>query len=545
MPPSTAPPRSSCRPRPIAATGAPATGSAPSTRWRRSASVRAQGFDEHAAAHEERAKAEDAGDDEGARNATLERAAAAEERARAFDERVRVAGGRARPGGRGACSAGRCRRRARAGARAARAMEQARGGGGRGGRRPMRRRPRRAPRCTSAGRRCTPSARTPTPHAPGNDAEAAAPARAARRRERAAGAGRRAAPAGGEASRDRARARWRPGAGRADAGGARRGCSPRAGGARARGANPHAIARRRARETEGLRRFRPGPGSGSAFYSPGMFGTASHWTADDLGRRPRPRDRRDRARALGTRAHRARPALRARRRALLGSGPLPQCVARSSRRGSRAAAVAEHIRATGAQVVASFTIAMIIPATTKTTNTTCIQSHQRRHVLHGRLIDDRLPQRDRHGVRARVGLELPDHALGVRLHGLHAQPDPPRDLLGVVALGEQLEDLALALGQRLLAVGRCRSSAARGRATGRRTPCRRRRCGSRAAGPRAASPSSRSRARPRRSRRRAGACRRRPRRSRTSRSGAAWWMRLTADTPSMPGSRTSISTTSG
>src|SRR4051812_8090047 len=53
------------------------------------ADVRGQGFDEHAAAHEERANAEDM-TDEGDRNAALERAAAADERARALDERVRA-----------------------------------------------------------------------------------------------------------------------------------------------------------------------------------------------------------------------------------------------------------------------------------------------------------------------------------------------------------------------------------------------------------------------------------------------------------------------
>ena len=65
-----------------------------------------------------------------------------------------------------------------------------------------------------------------------------------------------------------------------------------------------------------------------------------------------------------------------------------------------------------------------------------------------RLLDDRLAQRDRDRVHARVRLELEDRALGVRLDRLGAQPDPARDLLGVEALGEQLEDLALALGQR-------------------------------------------------------------------------------------------------
>src|SRR4051812_4684799 len=62
------------------------------------------------------------------------------------------------------------------------------------------------------------------------------------------------------------------------------------------------------------------------------------------------------------------------------------------------------------------------------------------------LLDDRQPQRDRYGVRARVRLELRDDALGVRLHGLDRQPDAASDLLGVEALRQELEDLALALG---------------------------------------------------------------------------------------------------
>src|SRR3954464_12499255 len=65
-----------------------------------------------------------------------------------------------------------------------------------------------------------------------------------------------------------------------------------------------------------------------------------------------------------------------------------------------------------------------------------------------RLLDDGLTQGDGHRVHTRVGLELHDRALGVRLDGLGAQPDPPCDLLGVEALGQELEDLPLALGER-------------------------------------------------------------------------------------------------
>jgi MFS family permease len=40
-----------------------------------------------------------------------------------------------------------------------------------------------------------------------------------------------------------------------------------------------ANSRRRERNRRGVRRVRPGPGRGDAFYSPGMLGTASHWSA--------------------------------------------------------------------------------------------------------------------------------------------------------------------------------------------------------------------------------------------------------------------------
>jgi hypothetical protein len=51
-------------------------------------------------------------------------------------------------------------------------------------------------------------------------------------------------------------------------------------------------------------------------------------------------------------------------------------------------------------------------------------------------------------VHPRVSLELEDGALGVGLHGLGGEADAPRHLLRVEALGEQLQDLPLALGER-------------------------------------------------------------------------------------------------
>jgi len=41
--------------------------------------------------------------------------------------------------------------------------------------------------------------------------------------------------------------------------------------------------RQRARDIAGRRRYRPGPGLGSSYYSPGMLGTASHWSPGDPG----------------------------------------------------------------------------------------------------------------------------------------------------------------------------------------------------------------------------------------------------------------------
>ena len=51
-------------------------------------------------------------------------------------------------------------------------------------------------------------------------------------------------------------------------------------------------------------------------------------------------------------------------------------------------------------------MAITMPATTNTTSTTCIHSHQggRFRTRAGGLVDDGLAQRDGHRVRARVGL---------------------------------------------------------------------------------------------------------------------------------------------
>jgi AI-2E family transporter len=97
---------------------------------------------------------------------------------------------------------------------------------------------------------------------------------------------------------------------------------------------------------------------------------------------------------------------------------------------------------------ASLVIAMTAPISTKTTIRTWTTIQRRGCSTAAPLLDDGLPQRDGHGVHPRVSLELEDGALGVRLDRLGGEADALRDLLGVEALGQQLKDLALALGER-------------------------------------------------------------------------------------------------
>ena len=96
----------------------------------------------------------------------------------------------------------------------------------------------------------------------------------------------------------------------------------------------------------------------------------------------------------------------------------------------------------------SLTIAMTIPIRTKITIRIWTTSQKRGSSTAAPLLDDRLTQRDGDRVHARVRLQLEDRALGVRLDRLGREPDAPRHLLGVQPLGQQLEDLALALGER-------------------------------------------------------------------------------------------------
>src|ERR687895_2357132 len=97
---------------------------------------------------------------------------------------------------------------------------------------------------------------------------------------------------------------------------------------------------------------------------------------------------------------------------------------------------------------ASLVMAMTIPTSVKITIRIWTTSQKRGSSTAAPLLDDRLPQRNGHGVHPRVGLELEDGPLGVRLHGLGGEADAPRHLLGVEPLSEQLKDLALALRQR-------------------------------------------------------------------------------------------------
>src|ERR687895_503346 len=89
-------------------------------------------------------------------------------------------------------------------------------------------------------------------------------------------------------------------------------------------------------------------------------------------------------------------------------------------------------------------MAMTIPTSVKITIRTWTAIQKRGISTAAPLLDDRLPQRDGHGVHARVRLELEDGALRVRLDRLGGEADAPRHLLGVEALGEQLKDLAIA-----------------------------------------------------------------------------------------------------
>src|SRR5690349_6166617 len=68
------------------------------------------------------------------------------------------------------------------------------------------------------------------------------------------------------------------------------------------------------------------------------------------------------------------------------------------------------------------------------------------------LVDDRVAKRNRHGVRAGVGLELREDVPHVALHGLLADEEPAGDVRVRHPVGQELEDLALTRGQHLLAV---------------------------------------------------------------------------------------------
>src|SRR5215208_3460396 len=90
---------------------------------------------------------------------------------------------------------------------------------------------------------------------------------------------------------------------------------------------------------------------------------------------------------------------------------------------------------------------MTIPMRTKITIRTWTTIQKRGSSTAAPLLDNGLTQGDGDRVDARVRLELEDRPLGVRLDGLGGEPDAPGDLLGVKALGQELEDLALALRQ--------------------------------------------------------------------------------------------------
>src|SRR5437868_256669 len=58
------------------------------------------------------------------------------------------------------------------------------------------------------------------------------------------------------------------------------------------------------------------------------------------------------------------------------------------------------------------------------------------------------------GLRTALNVELAEDAADVRLHCLLADAQVPRDLLVGAAAGEQTEDVGLAIGEGLAALGR-------------------------------------------------------------------------------------------
>src|SRR5919201_4195516 len=70
------------------------------------------------------------------------------------------------------------------------------------------------------------------------------------------------------------------------------------------------------------------------------------------------------------------------------------------------------------------------------------------------LVDDGLAKRDRDGMGARVCLELGEDVTNVALHGLLADEEPRGDVGVRHAVGEELQDLPLALREHLLALAR-------------------------------------------------------------------------------------------
>src|ERR1044072_399604 len=68
------------------------------------------------------------------------------------------------------------------------------------------------------------------------------------------------------------------------------------------------------------------------------------------------------------------------------------------------------------------------------------------------LVDDRVAKRNRHGMRAGVGLELREDVPHVALHGLLADAKAAGDVRIRHPVGQELQDLALTGGQHLLAV---------------------------------------------------------------------------------------------
>src|ERR671936_2688070 len=96
------------------------------------------------------------------------------------------------------------------------------------------------------------------------------------------------------------------------------------------------------------------------------------------------------------------------------------------------------------------TVSTVLPTAMATTASTAAAANAR--TKSPALVDDRFAKRNRHRLRPRVSLELGEDVPDVALDGLLADEELRSHVLIRHAVGEQLEDLALAAGQHLVLV---------------------------------------------------------------------------------------------